>query len=178
MKSIMQAIKAWGGLGTTLDFIDYLTSYYVKHTASKQQQRLNLPFSSCALPAIDKQAKSKYFPLGVCPDMVTIGKPMGNGHPISAVVTTQEIAMKFAEVEGLDSLEEVCDCSGSKIWVSQTLWRSSVFLNQACVISRCDDSYVSAHSCPPPPPPPPHHTHTFDQLYSSSCGLSAIILVC
>ena len=43
----------------------------------------------------------------VCPDMVTIGKPMGNGHPISAVVTTSEIAMKFVEAEGLESLEEV-----------------------------------------------------------------------
>ena len=39
--------------------------------------------------------------------MVTVGKPMGNGHPISAVITTQEIAMKFAEVEGMESLDEV-----------------------------------------------------------------------
>lgn len=29
---------------------------------------------------------------GVLPDIVTLGKPMGNGHPISAVVTTPEIA--------------------------------------------------------------------------------------
>lgn len=34
--------------------------------------------------------------LGVCPDIVTLGKPMGNGHPVSAVVTTKEIAEKFA----------------------------------------------------------------------------------
>ena len=32
---------------------------------------------------------------------------MGNGHPISAVVTTSEIATKFVEAEGLESLEEV-----------------------------------------------------------------------
>ena len=32
---------------------------------------------------------------------------MGNGHPISAVVTTSEIAAKFVEAEGLESLEEV-----------------------------------------------------------------------
>ena len=32
---------------------------------------------------------------------------MGNGHPISAVVTTSEIAMKFVEAESLESLEEV-----------------------------------------------------------------------
>merc|ERR1719295_1662020 len=29
------------------------------------------------------------------PDIVTLGKPMGNGHPVSAVVTTREIADSF-----------------------------------------------------------------------------------
>ena len=33
---------------------------------------------------------------GVIPDIVTVGKPAGNGHPLAAVVTTQEIARKFA----------------------------------------------------------------------------------
>ena len=32
---------------------------------------------------------------GVVPDIVTLGKPMGNGHPIAAVVTTKEIANVF-----------------------------------------------------------------------------------
>ena len=32
----------------------------------------------------------------VVPDVVTIGKPLGNGHPIAAVACTQEIADKFA----------------------------------------------------------------------------------
>jgi 4-aminobutyrate aminotransferase-like enzyme len=32
----------------------------------------------------------------VVPDIVTLGKPMGAGHPLSAVVTTTEIAEKFA----------------------------------------------------------------------------------
>jgi 4-aminobutyrate aminotransferase-like enzyme len=32
---------------------------------------------------------------GVVPDIVTLGKPMGNGHPIAAVVTTPEIAAAF-----------------------------------------------------------------------------------
>ena len=32
---------------------------------------------------------------GVIPDIVTMGKPMGNGHPLSAVVTTREIADAF-----------------------------------------------------------------------------------
>lgn len=33
---------------------------------------------------------------GVVPDIVTMGKPMGNGHPVGAVVTTPEIAASFA----------------------------------------------------------------------------------
>lgn len=32
---------------------------------------------------------------GVIPDMVVLGKPMGNGHPMGAVVCTQEIAESF-----------------------------------------------------------------------------------
>lgn len=33
---------------------------------------------------------------GVVPDIVTLGKPIGNGHPMAAVVTTPEIAASFA----------------------------------------------------------------------------------
>ena len=33
---------------------------------------------------------------GVVPDIVTMGKPIGNGHPLGAVVTTPEIAAAFA----------------------------------------------------------------------------------
>lgn len=33
---------------------------------------------------------------GVVPDIVVMGKPMGNGHPIGAVVTTSDIAKSFA----------------------------------------------------------------------------------
>uniref|UniRef100_T1J015 Uncharacterized protein n=1 Tax=Strigamia maritima TaxID=126957 RepID=T1J015_STRMM len=32
----------------------------------------------------------------IVPDIVTMGKPMGNGHPVSAVITTQEVATSFA----------------------------------------------------------------------------------
>ncbi len=32
----------------------------------------------------------------VVPDIITIGKPLGNGHPLAAVVCTQEVADKFA----------------------------------------------------------------------------------
>jgi 4-aminobutyrate aminotransferase-like enzyme len=34
---------------------------------------------------------------GVVPDIVTMGKPMGDGHPVAAVVTTPEIARQFAK---------------------------------------------------------------------------------
>jgi len=34
---------------------------------------------------------------GITPDIVTLGKPMGNGHPIAAVVTTASIAQRFAD---------------------------------------------------------------------------------
>ena len=33
---------------------------------------------------------------GVVPDIVTLGKPIGNGHPMAAVITTPEIARAFA----------------------------------------------------------------------------------
>lgn len=33
---------------------------------------------------------------GVIPDIVTIGKPIGNGHPLAAVVTTRKVADAFA----------------------------------------------------------------------------------
>jgi len=34
------------------------------------------------------------------PDIVTVGKPMGNGHPVAAVVTTRAIAERFLERRG------------------------------------------------------------------------------
>ena len=32
---------------------------------------------------------------GIVPDFVTLGKPMGNGHPMAAVVTRAELADRF-----------------------------------------------------------------------------------
>lgn len=31
----------------------------------------------------------------VVPDIVTMGKPMGNGHPVACVITTKAIAESF-----------------------------------------------------------------------------------
>ncbi|TDD29806.1 aminotransferase class III-fold pyridoxal phosphate-dependent enzyme [Kribbella turkmenica] len=36
---------------------------------------------------------------GLTPDFVTLGKPMGNGHPVAALVTRREIAEAFVEVD-------------------------------------------------------------------------------
>jgi len=36
---------------------------------------------------------------GVVPDIVVMGKPMGNGHPMAAVFTTPEIASSFEDME-------------------------------------------------------------------------------
>jgi 4-aminobutyrate aminotransferase-like enzyme/Ser/Thr protein kinase RdoA (MazF antagonist) len=33
--------------------------------------------------------------LGISPDIVTLGKPMGNGHPVAAVITRRDIAERF-----------------------------------------------------------------------------------
>jgi 4-aminobutyrate aminotransferase-like enzyme len=35
--------------------------------------------------------------LGIVPDVITLGKPMGNGHPVGAVLTRRELAATFAE---------------------------------------------------------------------------------
>jgi 4-aminobutyrate aminotransferase-like enzyme len=36
-----------------------------------------------------------YQRLGIEPDIVTLGKPMGNGHPVAAVITRRDIAERF-----------------------------------------------------------------------------------
>jgi 4-aminobutyrate aminotransferase-like enzyme len=37
-----------------------------------------------------------YQRLGINPDIVTVGKPMGNGHPVAAVITRSELARRFS----------------------------------------------------------------------------------
>ncbi|WP_426245019.1 aminotransferase class III-fold pyridoxal phosphate-dependent enzyme [Nocardioides sp. LHG3406-4] len=41
----------------------------------------------------------RFADFGVLPDFVTLGKPMGNGHPIAALVTRREIADRFTQVD-------------------------------------------------------------------------------
>lgn len=42
----------------------------------------------------------------VVPDIVTVGKPMGNGHPVAAVVTTEAVARSF-EATGIQYFNTV-----------------------------------------------------------------------
>ena len=44
---------------------------------------------------------------GAIPDILVLGKPMANGHPISAVMTRSELCMKFTDKYGPHILDEV-----------------------------------------------------------------------
>jgi 4-aminobutyrate aminotransferase-like enzyme len=45
---------------------------------------------------------------GLTPDLAILGKPMGNGHPVAAVVTTLEIAQSVKE-NGFEYFNTVSD---------------------------------------------------------------------
>ena len=49
---------------------------------------------------------------GVVPDIVTVGKPIGNGHPFAAVITTKEIADSICEFNST-----VCFCVLPSIFI-------------------------------------------------------------
>ncbi|CAH1794276.1 unnamed protein product [Owenia fusiformis] len=48
---------------------------------------------------------------GVVPDIVTMGKPMGNGHPVACVATTQAIADSFSD----QGMEYFNTCGGNPV---------------------------------------------------------------
>lgn len=47
----------------------------------------------------------------IVPDIVTVGKPMGNGHPVAAVITTLEIAQSFRDsgIEYFNTVSAICN---------------------------------------------------------------------
>lgn len=61
------------------------------------------------------------------PDIVTVGKPMGNGHPMAVVVTTKEISDSLKEFSSSVSLH-ICN-RVSKLIVSSFLLFFA-FINQ------------------------------------------------
>ena len=71
---------------------------------ARESRTCNFPICSL-LPAINDRSLivwlityniSYLSSTGVVPDIVTIGKPMGNGHPVAAVLTTPDVAASFA----------------------------------------------------------------------------------
>ena len=46
---------------------------------------------------------------GVVPDILTVGKPLGNGHPMAMVVTTKEIADSIGEFNSTVSRQKNCN---------------------------------------------------------------------
>ena len=61
------------------------------------------------------------------PDFVTIGKSMGNGHPVAALITKKSIADKFADF-GMQYFNTVSDIGDLKIYSISFNWyfRSSM----------------------------------------------------
>ena len=68
----------------------------------------------------------------VVPDIVTLGKPMGGGHPVAAVVATPEIAAAFAEAQRL----------------LQHLWRKPRLRRRGAGRHRRDRRRGPARECP------------------------------
>lgn len=70
-------------------------------------------YGKCHTPSVAKPRPSITYiitvPLGVHPDILTMGKPMANGHPISGVATRKELVKGLAEKCGPKMLEEVGD---------------------------------------------------------------------
>lgn len=54
-----------------------------------------------------------------CPDIVTMGKPIGNGHPIACVATTEEIAAAFT-ANGVEYFNTVRTNASVIIYVALT----------------------------------------------------------
>lgn len=77
----------------------------------------------------------------IVPDIVTMGKPMGNGHPVAAVVTTREIAESFRKT-GVEYFNTVSIFSFLlytnylSIIIFSVRWQSCFLRNSKCRIRR------------------------------------------
>lgn len=71
---------------------------YFQHVYQKVRAAGGLCIADEVQPGFARTGKMWGFEnFDVTPDIVTLGKPMGNGHPIAGVVTTREIAEKFQQ---------------------------------------------------------------------------------
>lgn len=70
----------------------------------------------------------------VLPDIVTIGKPMGNGHPIAAVITTEAVARSF-EATGIQYFNTVIIVKYESINISFSYFHYNLYTNiYICII--------------------------------------------
>lgn len=76
----------------------------------------------------------------VIPDIVTVAKPLGNGHPVGAVVTTPKIAERFAS-SGIQYFNTVIFLLSEQVTVLQSeihvnfylvWWQSGFMCNSQC----------------------------------------------
>ena len=71
---------------------------YFEHVYAKVRAAGGLCIADEVQPGFGRTGRMWGFEqYGVLPDIVSLGKPMGNGHPVAGVVTTPAIMQKFAE---------------------------------------------------------------------------------
>jgi 4-aminobutyrate aminotransferase-like enzyme len=78
---------------------------------------------------------------GLEPDFVTLGKPMGNGHPVAAVITRSEIAERFAaETEFFSTYGGNPVAAEAALAVLDVIEREDLIANAAAMGERLTDS--------------------------------------
>ena len=91
------------------------------------------------------------------PDIVTIAKPMGNGHPVGAVVTTPEIAASFestgveyfntyggTDLTNISNYQRLLKVTPSAVPSPPQFWTSSRMRSLSSTLSTSDRSWLMA----------------------------------
>ncbi len=103
----------------------------------------------------------------VVPDIVTMGKPMGNGHPVAAVVTTPAVSASFmaAGVEYFNTVSpRYQSCS------TVTVRNASEKLPKAFILLPS----LSPPTYSPPLPPPSHPLHKLLMFHHLNVCISVL----
>lgn len=85
------------------------------------------------------------------PDIVTMGKPIGNGHPMSCVVTTKEVAEAFmlSGMEYFNTVRSFCRIMKKNIFFCTTLfenkWYYGTFFDNPKKLQRITESKLYDH---------------------------------
>ena len=87
---------------------------------------------------------------GVIPDIVTLGKPMGNGHPVAAVITRADIVDRFAhETEWFSTFggnPVACEASLAVLDVIERERVQANAMEQGAWIRRALDELMTRHA--------------------------------